>query len=278
MKTKVHLSQVMLACMVLTLITAMYSCEGDEFWGFENEYLNESINTRANTNSEFLDIHSTSPSGMTKKDWEIIGQALLRMTIINENDLSFVRDADGGKLNMSDRLFDFLKNGFDYGNKLLVDDKHVIFDKHKHVARRKTSAVEAFQHNCTGNDCVGHSISHYLHLDIESVNSTIHASLSSYPNYPVPCVNLESTLNLFQSFTKQSKFFPQNGPFPYAIAGIILIPGHALNGIYAYKYGGQCVIVCYDDQAKSSPIYYVPNNKCAKSPCEVTNDLFGYYK
>ena len=261
-------------------ITIYGSCSADEdFWGFDDEYTStENTRSEAKDVSEYLTLSTYEPNKWTDKDRVILGKAFLRLTIQNDDGLSYVQETKVGGLNMSEELFNFIKNGFEYGNKLLRENNYGQTNKKKQISRRKTRDPEGSIHNCTGNDCVGHSIAYYLHRNLEEVNNIIKAKLPTYPDSIVPKTELEATLDLFKPFVRQTTFFPDNAIMPYPIPGIILIPYHALNGIYISNYNNGFTITCYDDQTKYSPIYYVPTKQCATSPSNVSYYLFGYYK
>lgn len=274
---KITFFSVMAIIATFVFLTIQVSCESDDLFGLNEGLSEENLQTRSATDCKFLDIKSTVYNEMSMEDWEIVFEAISRLTIYSESGLSFVQNQKCNKLNMSDRLFDFIKTGFEQGNKLLQEEYHGQQEK-KRLVRRKSSANEINSHQCTGHDCVGHSISHYLNLDIEVVNATIHSNIPSYPQEGIDPDQIESTLNLFGSFSRQDKYFSSTSILPCVIPGIILIPRHALNGIFIREYGDEFVLVCYDDQYVTARFFIVSQNKCASSPLDVTSELFGYYR
>ena len=261
-------------------ITIYGSCSADgDFWGFDEEYASTK-NTRAEKTdmSEYLTLSTSDPFKYTEEDWNIIGKAIMRVTIKYEDGLSHVQETKGTELNMSKELFSFIKQGFEDGNKLIQEKKHGLSKIKKQIVRRKTRDVEGNIHICTGNDCVGHSIASYLGLNIEYVNNTIHAKYHDYPDSIVKYAQLEPTLNLFRPFVRQSKFFPDNVTPPCATPGILLIPDHAVYALSTSPNSSGYVISCYDDQRKEWPLYTTPVNQCAPAPESVSWALFGYYK
>ena len=261
-------------------ITIYRSCSADEdFWGFDEEYTStENTRSEVKDMSEYLTLSTYEPNKWTYEDNMIIQKALNRMTIKSKDGMGFIQETKGSELNMSKELFNFIKNGFEGGNKLMKENNHSKSYNKKSISRRKTRNPENFNfHNCTYQDCVGHCIAYYRGLNVDEVNNTIQARYSYYPDFYVRDEDIEDVFGLFWSFVCHGYFLPQNATFPYAVPGIILIPNHAINGYYIYIYGSDYVITCYDDQKKKMWFFFLYTNQCAPCPENVSTTLFGYY-
>ena len=270
---------------VLFLISTMLviaACTSEDLF-IDESNTTESILTRAALSNEYLDIKTTIFDEMDEEDWSNVNKALMRLSVTHDSkNLTYLQEYHDS-LNLSRKLYDYIKKGIEHGNKLLQESDTVKNEIKSNISRVKTRASENggssnTGHVCTKQDCVGHSIAYYLNLDIENVNNTIHANLASYPNQPVPCWILEATLGLFGNFTKQTQYHPANAKFPYPVPGIILIPNHALNGLSITKNENSYILSCYDDQIKSSTFLYPTSNQCASNPCDVSEGNYGYYK
>ena len=101
----------------MVVMITMIACSNDDWYA--NDCINEtSVTTRASLNGEYLDIKATSCEDMSQEDWNNINKAIFRMTIKCENGLSYVQESCGRDLNMSETLFNFIKDGFEHANKL----------------------------------------------------------------------------------------------------------------------------------------------------------------
>lgn len=116
---KITFFSVMAIIATFVFLTIQVSCESDDLFGLNEGLSEENLQTRSATDCKFLDIKSTVYNEMSMEDWEIVFEAISRLTINSESGLSFVQNQKCNKLNMSDRLFDFIKTGFEQGNKLL---------------------------------------------------------------------------------------------------------------------------------------------------------------
>ena len=71
--------------------------------------------------SEFLKLPAGNPPNWTYDDHCIIQRALTRMTLIHEGGKTTIKESKGSELNMSEELFNFIKDGFTDSNKLIEE-------------------------------------------------------------------------------------------------------------------------------------------------------------
>ena len=266
---------------LISAMLAMAACTSEDLF-IDESNTTESVLTRSALSNEYLDIKTTVHEELDKEDWDMVVKAISRLTIKTENGLNYIQESDVDELNMSKKLYDYIKKAIEHGNKLLQEGDSVKREANLNISRVKTRAPEnggSTQHMCMYHDCVGHSIAYYLMLNVDNVNNKITQYLPNYLNEGVEDDQIESVFSLFGGLTKQSVYYPANVALPCMISGIILIPEHALNAsIITKELDGSHVLICYDDQAKTTTVLSPKSNQCASNPSNVAEGVYAYYK
>jgi hypothetical protein len=175
-------------------VTIYGSCSADEdFWGFDDEYTStENTRSEVKDMSGYLKLSTYDPFKWTYEDNVIVQKALNRMTLKHEGTKVIVKDKNGSDLNMSEELYNLIKDGFGDGYEVMQENHSGQSNKKKNISRRKTRDPENFNyHNCTRKDYVGHAIALNVSQNIDSVNNRIQREVwSSYPNEELPCASI----------------------------------------------------------------------------------------
>lgn len=106
------------------------------FWGCESD--------QEDSAQEFLDIKTYDMSKMTETDFKTIIKAMERLDVSRKDGLYVVKETSGNQVNISNQLFDFVKQSFSRTNKLLKG--------------RKLKNIIARINSGNPEDCVAHAI------------------------------------------------------------------------------------------------------------------------
>jgi hypothetical protein len=239
---------------IAVVVVTVSSCSSDsDFFGLDGLegtiYLNPLTNYQ---NEKYLDIEKLYFKDFTDNDWNnyIEAESRLSFKYSNDGQCSIIQTS-GEEVNISDKLFECIKNSIENSNLLLSNEK-----SRKIVARSLNRNVEA---GLLGNDCVGQCIADYCGLDINNVNQTI---ASNYPQYingdGISPDKLLDVVKLFKpDASSQSKFYPNDIFFgEKTIDGIIALTGHTvvIDKIKYYYSANKYHIWAHDPQNSNSNV------------------------
>lgn len=207
---------------VMMVVTA---CTSDEWFGLDDTNSEYPQTTRASLNEEFLDVEETSIQKFTHKDWETFIKASTRLTVSVQKDGQYlICEKTGKEVNISDKLFNFIKQSYENSNKVIAQNSI-------RIPRKKRSATES--NNPTGSthfDCVGEAIAHYLTIDVSDVNDSLSRVFPTYAQNGIHRDSLLDAVKLFKpDASKQSKFVESDPVNITYINGVAAISGHAVN-------------------------------------------------
>lgn len=158
MKTRKFLPKSILAIMLLSIGVFAASCINDDLY----EYGNDLNNSSEYRNQEFLDLSDYSDLGhLSVRDQLILQEAEERMNIQFIDGLFKTRYNKGAEINVSDKLFDYIKDNYDHLNFLTEKTKTP-----QKTRRVKSNAPESSS-PYAGEDCVPIAISHYCGISYE---------------------------------------------------------------------------------------------------------------
>lgn len=218
-----------------SMIMLLAICLG--LWGCEQEDIFE------NTQAEYLELNTYETSKMSEQDFQKMFEAIKRMDVRQKHGEYHIKQTSATQINISEELFVFIKNGFDYTNKLYKSGNSN--SSKFSFLRLKMSTAEGDQSSQTPTDCMAHSIAAMAGKPLSTVKGWLQ---NQYGTDGVP-------FNSFQAACAQftpSGTYGENGytlPHGNLNNTVIVIQNgtHAVNAIYYDS--GSGVIVYQDNQA-----------------------------
>ncbi|HOT14820.1 MAG TPA: hypothetical protein PK252_08675 [Bacteroidales bacterium] len=197
-----------------------------------------------NNYSEYLQLDSYELSSMTEKDMKIMGKALERLNIEYTNGVYFVKQKSGSEVNISDELFTFIKNSFDYSNKLFKPNS-VIYKK----VRVKSGSPEGGKTEKDTTNCVAIAIAKMANLSSDSV---IAICKRLFGNDGVPSDSIDYVVKyICPTAQKSTKYTPGFTNYDFIWFKTGPDSGHAVNATRNFENG---YIFFYDGQNKQNGI------------------------
>lgn len=248
MKCQTKKSEIMKSIMKSNLFTTavfmlfIFSIIG--FWGCEKENLFESQYVK------HLDVETYDMSKMSANEVETVGKALQRLNISKKNGLYQIKQTSGAQVNISEDLFEYIKKGFEYTNKIICPKS---FDNQ--IPRLKSGSQEGDEDPLpenNPNDCVAHGLANMGNVSYDSAYAYID---SSYNGDGVPGSAMDSVVKNFYPNSTENYLPPTGGSMDNAmlIFRDVNGEGHAVNAeeyfpatnlirFHDYSSGGQAWI------------------------------------
>ncbi|MBR2359642.1 MAG: hypothetical protein IKA75_04395 [Bacteroidaceae bacterium] len=103
---------------LISAMLVMAACTSEDLF-IDESNSTESVLTRAALSNEYLDIKTTIFDEMDEEDVRNEVEALMRLSVTRgENGLTYLQEYHDS-LNMSRKLYDYIKKGIEHGNELL---------------------------------------------------------------------------------------------------------------------------------------------------------------
>lgn len=258
MKQKTTILTAITALMATMTIALILSCDSDDLFGLdEQQQTAQTSMTRAGIDmSEYLTLKTYDFTKWTHEDWEILMKATCRLTIdMTKGGMYVIGEKSGNEVNISEKLYNTIKQGYANSNKLL--SQHV-----RRIPRRKNASTEVV--NPSGGsrtDCVGQAIAVYCSLDINYVNNRLAAEFPTYDQNGIHRDSLLYAVKLFKSnATQQNKFANTDPTGTLDINGIAAISGHAVNAYVIARYLDGYIIEMLDHKHNDVYIFLIKAN------------------
>ena len=103
---------------LISAMLVMAACTSEDLF-IDESNTTESVLTRSALSNEYLDIKTTIFDEMDEEDVRNEVEALMRLSVTRgENGLTYLQEYHDS-LNMSRKLYDYIKKGIEHGNELL---------------------------------------------------------------------------------------------------------------------------------------------------------------
>lgn len=224
MKTKKTVIYAIVPAIFFLLLALVFDgCDQNSLYEFEeNEY------------SDYLDLSSYNFEKMSENDIHILQRADQRVGVYKENGIYKLSRSRGIEANMSEKLFNLIKENYDYLNIILAPSLKT------QIPRSKSGNPEVPQNT----DCVAHAIAHLCGLSVSEVNAVLSANIPGYSSgYGVAVEDLLGAVRLFRPGASEHSSFTVGDN-----SGIIAIKDHAVNVTKVERtLSGQYYSVYYND-------------------------------
>lgn len=236
--TKRVFSAMWLSVMAIAVLTVS-SCSNDsDIFGLDG--LEDVANKYAK--ATFLELSDYSNLyNLSEDDLLILSEAEMRLNIKVKKGLYTLGYNNGNAVNISERLYDYISQNYNYYNSLVA--------KSNNIVRTKSSNPETADRN----DCVPIAISHYLNIPYETVVSEL-ANKGQ--------IELLDAVKVFKSSASSQSSLPIG-----TNSGILAVYNHAVNLVsvassYSYAYNKDVYYVYYKDWQQNSPdgTYFIVSN------------------
>ncbi len=205
--------------------------------GAQSRTVRGPVNIKGNSQSEYLTLKVYKMTEMSKKDLKTVSKARRRLDISLENGPWHIEQTSGAQVNISEKLYKFIKKGFENYNKIVVQDRNRTLDYS--VPLLKSNSVEGGGsgggYQVVGG-CYPRALSH-----ISSVNSSFW-TIYNYqygrygPGPGIPADDLMVEGNYFSSaplnyYSRYALHLGENLQNTIVVFRTIYGTGHAVNGI-----------------------------------------------